>query len=78
MLFFSIPYAEDWRLHINGELTPIEKVHIGFIGIPVGEGIHQIELIYRLPGLTAGAIMTVLGVITYIVFIFLNRRRKLT
>lgn len=77
ILFFSIPNAPGWRLYINGERTPIETVNIGFIGAFVGEGLHEIELRYRLPGLLPGTIMSGVGVTWYATMLVLDKKGKM-
>ena len=76
MLFFSIPNAPGWSMYINGERTPIETVNIGFIGAMVGEGFHHVELVFRLPGLVAGGIMSSIGLVMYVLFIILDKKGK--
>ncbi|MCL2223680.1 MAG: YfhO family protein [Defluviitaleaceae bacterium] len=75
VLFFSIPHAPGWRLYINGERTEIETVNIGFIGATVGEGVHHIELRYRLPGLLVGSAMSAAGLVAYVVLVVLDKKK---
>jgi uncharacterized membrane protein YfhO len=71
MLFFSIPYSKGWKLTIDEERVPIEKVNVGFIGAKIGAGQHTVKLDYFLPGLLIGSIMTAVGCM---IFIFLAWR----
>lgn len=48
-LFFSIPYSKGWHIEINGEERSLEKVNIGFLGLPLDAGNYEIKLSYRLP-----------------------------
>jgi len=77
VLFFSIPHANGWRMYVNGERVPIETVNIGFIGTIVGEGTHDIELRFRLPGLIAGIIMSAIGAVAYAILFVIDKSGKL-
>ena len=60
-VFFSIPWEEGWSAYIDGEAVSLEKVNVGFMGLVVPAGHHDIELRYRTPGLAAGALATLGG-----------------
>lgn len=60
-VFFSIPWESGWSATIDGEAVDLEKVNIGFMGLAVPAGDHEIVLHYETPGLKAGAIATVGG-----------------
>jgi len=77
ILFFSIPHARGWRMYINGERVPIETVNIGFIGATIEEGVHHVELRFRLPGLITGGIISLIGFAVYVGFIILDKRGKI-
>ena len=53
-IFFSIPYEEGWSAYIDGNSVELEKVNVGFMGLVVPAGDHEIELKYTTPGLKAG------------------------
>jgi len=74
LLFFSIPYNRGWSIKIDGEQRKPEIVNIGFLGTPITEGEHYIELTYRTPGLLPGGILSALGVLIYLIMI-VNRKR---
>ena len=73
-IFFGIPWEEGWSAYIDGEPAKLEKVNIGFMGLVVPEGDHEIELRYRTPGLTVGAIGTFGGAAVLLVYCLLGRR----
>lgn len=74
MMFFSIPYAKGWSMKVDGIPTEIQKVSIGFIGVPLTEGVHTIELRFITPGLILGAILSGLGLLTYILMIIFRKK----
>ena len=57
-VFFSIPWESGWSAYIDGKEVALEKVNIGFMGLVVPAGDHEIALHYETPGLKAGAIVT--------------------
>lgn len=54
ILFLSIPYSDGWSALVDGEEAKIWKANIGFCALPLTEGTHHIELVYRTPGLRFG------------------------
>lgn len=68
LVFFSIPWEEGWSAYIDGEPAELLKVNVGFMGLVVPAGEHEIELRYRTPGLTAGAICTFGGAAALLIY----------
>lgn len=58
---FSIPYSKGWQALVNGEEVPLHEVNYSFIGIPLTEGEHEIELIYRTPYFDQARLITLLA-----------------
>lgn len=48
MLFFSIPYDEAWQVKLNGKPQKLKRVNIGFSGLMLPAGDHEIELYHEL------------------------------
>ena len=46
MLFFTIPYDKAWIIKVNGQKEILSRVNIGFSGIVLPKGEHEIELNY--------------------------------
>lgn len=46
MLFFTIPYDKAWKIKVNGQEEILSRVNIGFSGIVLPKGMHEIELYY--------------------------------
>lgn len=62
LLFFSIPFDKGWRAFVDGQETKIHKVNIGFMGIMLPSGRHQIRLSYHVPFLMWGVLLSSLGI----------------
>lgn len=58
LVFYSVPYDSGWRAYVDGQPVPIERVSIGFVGIPCPAGSHRITLVYETPGLILGLYTT--------------------
>jgi uncharacterized membrane protein YfhO len=48
MLFFTIPFDKGWKIKVNGENKMFSRVNMGFTGIVLPKGKHNIEL-YNVP-----------------------------
>lgn len=55
--FFSIPNDSGWTATVNGEQVDIMDIN-GFMAVPVSAGTNRIEFHYKVPGLTAGFLIT--------------------
>lgn len=70
-LVFSIPYSKGWTVYDNGKKVELQKANLMYLGMPIEAGSHEIRLVYRTPGGTAGILVSLAGVI---LMIFLCRR----
>ncbi|NJO87905.1 MAG: YfhO family protein [Chloroflexia bacterium] len=46
LLFFTIPFNQGWRVNVNGKNQRLSRVNIGFTGIFLPAGTHQLELYF--------------------------------
>lgn len=70
-LVFSIPYSKGWTVYDNDKKAKLQKANLMYLGMPIEAGSHEIRLLYRTPGGTAGVLVSLAGVI---LMIFLCRR----
>lgn len=70
-LVFSIPYSKGWTVYDNDKKAKLQKANLMYLGMPIEAGSHEIRLIYRTPGGTAGILVSLAGVI---LMIFLCRK----
>ena len=76
MLFFSIPYSEGWSAKVDGmEQSPV-RINIGFIGLLLQKGTHQIELTYTPPMFLPGAVISLVAICLYL-FLILFKHGKI-
>lgn len=57
---FAIPFEKGWSIYVDGEKQEIFKANLGFQGIEVKEGTHQVELKYQAPGFLQGLAVSLL------------------
>ena len=60
--FFSIPNDGGWTAKVNGEDTEILDI-CGFMAVRIHEGENRIEFTYTVPGLFAGIIISLAGLL---------------
>ena len=70
-LVFSIPYSKGWTVYDNDKKAKLQKANLMYLGMPIEAGNHEIRLVYRTPGGTAGILVSLAGVA---LMIFLCRR----
>ena len=74
LLCLSIPYSDGFTAYVDGKETKLIKANLMMMALPLSAGEHEIKLIYRTPGLTAGFLISVFGCI--ILCAVLYRKRK--
>lgn len=73
LVFFSVPYSEGWTAEVNGKSADVEKVSYGFMAVQADAGENNIVFRYRTPGLTAGIIITIIGIAILASYIIICR-----
>lgn len=73
LVFFSVPYDKGWSATVNGKPVEVERVNVGFMAVPVGEGESHIVFTYETEGLSLGIIIT-LGAIGLAIIYLLAAR----
>jgi len=60
----GIPYNSGWTAYVDGVKTNTIPVNIGFLGLNLSQGKHDVELVYTVPGLVLGKIVTVISLLS--------------
>jgi len=76
LLFFSIPYDKGWSITIDGKKAETKLINIGFIGVIIPPGIHNIELSYVPPFLVSGTLVMIASFLLYLLLILKNKRSE--
>ncbi len=74
LLFFSIPYDKGWHFIIDGKPTEPLLSNIGFLGVELRPGSHNIELFYRPPFFKLSLIASIVGLLLYFLLIGLKHQ----
>lgn len=74
LLVLSIPYSKGWLVKVDGKEYSYEKVNVGFMGLILPEGNHNIELQYRPPYVSLGLTTTIISGIL-LTFVVINKKK---
>jgi uncharacterized membrane protein YfhO len=72
LLFFSIPFDKGWAAKIDGKKINPMMVNIGFIGLPIDKGEHEIELSFTPRYFRLGAIISLGAIIFFVLLIIVK------
>jgi uncharacterized membrane protein YfhO len=72
LLFFSIPFDKGWVARIDGKKIDPMMVNIGFIGLPLDKGDHEIELSFTPRYFRLGAIISLGALIFFVLLIIVK------
>ena len=75
VLLLSIPYSTGFTAYVDGEKAELKKANTMYMALELSKGEHEIRLTYKTPYSTAGQILSVLGLL---IFILISRRKSLT
>ncbi|WP_408069687.1 YfhO family protein [Butyrivibrio sp. JL13D10] len=75
-LVLNIPYDKGWTVYVDNEKRTPEKANVMFLGTPISEGTHSIELRYHTPGLVPGWILFIIGIIALILLNNIERKGR--
>lgn len=75
MLYLSIPYDKGWTVTRNEERVEPQLLGECMYVIPLEDGKNTIEMKYQIPGLKAGAALTLVGVAMLVGDWAVNRRK---
>ena len=76
LVFFSIPFEKGWSATVNGKPVEIIKANVGFMAIKCNKGHNDIRFNYFTPGLREGAIVSLIGVFGFIIYVILFRKKS--
>lgn len=77
IFFTSVPYDEGWEIFIDGEKKETEKAAGYFLSCPIEKGNHEITLKYTVPGIKAGAAISLISLLTLMGWLVLTSKFKM-
>ena len=75
LLVLTLPYDEGWQITTNGSNTDYYRVNGGFIGIPIQNGLNELEMYFVPKGFKAGFVLSGLGILISI-YLFIKDRQN--
>jgi len=69
ILFVSDAFSSGWRVFVNGEPRELLRANMGFRGVSLSPGTHEVVFRYRCPGFLAGAFLTGMAIFVCLVLI---------
>lgn len=75
-LFFTIPYDKGWSATLNGEPVTLKRAQNGFMKLDVKKGEGNVVLTFIPNGLKEGGIAFISGIILFVCYNFLSRKRQ--
>ena len=77
MFFASIPFDKGWKVKVDGKNVEPIVLNIGFIGFPVQQGKHLIEMKFFPGYLYFSFALTIIGALLYLIMFFLAKEFKI-
>lgn len=75
MLVTSIPYSSGWTAKVNGEKIETKEINSAFVGIPLTEGEHLIQLEYDTPFSRIGIIISLITLVSIVIVSLVVKKR---
>ena len=75
VLVVQIPYSSGWSAQVDGQPAKLLRANTAFLGLELEPGSHTITLQYRTPGLTAGLVISLVGILAFVAIVVWYRRR---
>ena len=75
-LFAAIPYSNGWEAYDNGVKTNLIKADVGFLGLNLSSGDHEISFKYHTPGFLPGVCISAFSLFGYLLFLHEERKKE--
>lgn len=76
VLMTTIPYSSGWTITIDGKPVKAKKVLDTLMAVPITKGTHQVEITYRTPYFSTGALVTGISLLLLGFSTFLSTKRR--
>jgi uncharacterized membrane protein YfhO len=76
LLFFSIPYDKGWHAKVDGKDTELMLVNIGFMGLVLDKGQHEVVIEFQPPYVKESVYISAIGLLVFVALIFVTWRKK--
>lgn len=75
ILCLPIPFSKGWKAYINGKEADLLNIQVLYSGLALKPGNYTIELEYRTPFLRLSFILSLVGLIIFIIMIIVDIRK---
>ena len=76
LLCLAIPFSKGWKAYVDGGRENVFCLNERYLGILIPAGDHTVTLRYSTPYKKAGALVSVLGIFTFLIIIYIYRKPK--
>ena len=76
ILTSSIPYSSGWSAVVDGKAAKVILTNNAFLGLKLAKGKHKVAFYYHTPGLLAGFLASLLGLLWLGSLAILEKKRK--
>ena len=74
VFLFTIPYDEGWKVKVDGRETATKKAAGYLLSFDMEKGEHEIELSYTVPGIETGAVISLVSLLGFVVFVLIKKK----
>jgi uncharacterized membrane protein YfhO len=74
ILYTAIPYSDGFTIKVDGEVADKIKIGDSYMGVAVSTGEHEITMEYNTPGLKLGILISVIGIILFVLIWLLYKK----
>ena len=72
----QIPFNDKLKIQIDNKVTPYNLVDNSFVGMPLRKGKHKIEIQYEIPFKELAILLSIFGLLSSVLVIYLESQRK--
>ena len=76
LIFTTIPYDEGWKVYVDGEKVETVKALDSLLAVPSTAGYHEIEFVYRPDCAVYGGLISVIGILAFVLLVIWSRVRR--
>ncbi len=77
LLYLALPYNYGYTIYVDGVEADVVKIGSGLMGVNVTAGTHDIVVKYNTPMLLPGVIISLIGIIIFVVLVIVRKKRHL-
>ena len=73
----SIPYSNGWKTYVDGKEVEMNRTNIMYMGFNLGEGTHDVKLVFETPYLRIGALISLFSTAGFVLLILNDKKHRL-